>query len=156
MRYFFTPVLLFIAFISFSGFKNAVAQAKPDLTVQLNVEEEFQTITGFGASLAYYENWLTAHPNRSEIYDVIFKELSLDILRVRNAHGYDSGMMGRVKQFAVAAEKSLGHPIDILTTSWGPPAYLKSNNDKNNGGTLKYSVQDGKVKFDYAGFATWW
>jgi glucuronoarabinoxylan endo-1,4-beta-xylanase len=126
------------------------------ITIQMNPEEQYQTITGFGASLAYYENWLTAHPNRAEIYNVIFNELSLDILRVRNAHGYDAGMVGRVKQFAAGAEKALGHPIDILSTSWGPPAYLKSNNDKSNGGTLKYSVIDGKVNFDYNGFASWW
>ncbi len=124
--------------------------------VSVDATQEYQTITGFGASLAYYENWLTAHPNRSEIYDVIFKELNLDILRVRNAYGYDDGMIGRVKQFAAAAEKSLGHPIDILVTSWGPPGYLKSNNDRNNGGTLKYSIASGKINFDYNGFANWW
>jgi glucuronoarabinoxylan endo-1,4-beta-xylanase len=125
-------------------------------SVEVNVEETHQTITGFGASLAYYEGWLPAHPNRAEIYDVIFKELSLDILRVRNAYGYDNNMIGYVKQFASAAQNSLGHPIDIMVTSWGPPGYLKSNNDKGHGGTLRYHVNNGKVEFDYAGFADWW
>ncbi|MBW6536900.1 MAG: T9SS type A sorting domain-containing protein [Mariniphaga sp.] len=147
-------IFLFLAVVA--SLQNVVAQTGTTQTIQINVEEEHQTITGFGASLAYYENWLTAHPNRAEIYDVIFKELSLDILRVRNAYGYDNNMIGHVKQFASAAENSLGHPIDILVTSWGPPASLKSNNDKSNGGTLKYSVTNGKVEFDYAGFANWW
>lgn len=132
------------------------AQTANEIQVQIKTSETFQTITGFGASLAYYEGWLTAHPNKTEIYDVIFKELSLDILRVRNAHGYDASMMTRVKEFTAAAQKSLGHPIPVLVTSWGPPAYLKSNNDKGNGGTLKYTVSGGKVNFDYAGFARWW
>ncbi len=132
------------------------AQTETFKTIQVNVGEEHQTITGFGASLAFYENWLTAHPNRTEIYDVIFSELSLDILRVRNAYEYDPTMIGRVKEFVNAAGKSLGHPIDVMVTSWGPPARLKSNNDKNNGGTLKYTVASGKVNFDYAGFASWW
>jgi hypothetical protein len=35
---------------------------------------------------------------------VILKELSLDILRVRNAYGYDADMICRVKQFAAAAK----------------------------------------------------
>jgi glucuronoarabinoxylan endo-1,4-beta-xylanase len=125
-------------------------------TVEVHLDDEHQTITGFGASLAFYEGWLPAHPNRTEIYDVIFKELSLDILRVRNAYGYDNNMIGYVKQFASAAQNSLGHPIDIMVTSWGPPGYLKSNNDKSNGGTLRYTVNNGKVEFDYAGFAQWW
>ncbi len=113
-----TRVHIYLIIFSFAvfGVQRLNAQTEPYKTVQVNVDEEYQTITGFGASLAFYENWLTAHPNKAEIYDVIFSELSLDILRVRNAHGYDSGMIGRVKEFARAAEKSLGHPIDILLT----------------------------------------
>jgi glucuronoarabinoxylan endo-1,4-beta-xylanase len=148
--YYYAIVVLFFA----TGFRQANAQQVQ--TVEVNVDEEYQTITGFGASLAFYEGWLPAHPNRTEIYDVIFKELSLDILRVRNAYGYNDDMIGYVKQFAAAAENSLGHPIDIMVTSWGPPGYLKSNNDKSNGGTLRYTVNNGLVEFDYAGFAHWW
>jgi glucuronoarabinoxylan endo-1,4-beta-xylanase len=111
---------------------------------------------GFGASLAYYENWLTAHPKKAEIYEAIFAELSLDILRVRNAHDYDSGMIDRVTEFAQAAESSLGKPIAILSSSWGPPGYLKSNNDRKNGGTLKFTESGNGIEFDYAGFAHWW
>ena len=124
--------------------------------VTVDTKTTHQTITGFGASLAYYEGWLTAHPNKAQIYDAIFKELSLDILRVRNAYGYDATMITKVKEFHTAARNSLGKPIDILVTSWGPPASLKSNKDKSNGGTLRYTVENGKVNFDYAGFAKWW
>jgi len=150
------PVLIFLLSITITGLQKVSAQSETVQSVQVNVDEEHQTITGFGASLAYYENWLTAHPNRSQIYDVIFKELSLDILRVRNTFSYDETMIDRVKQFATAAENSLGHPIDILVTSWGPPGYLKSNKDKSNGGTLRFTVNSEKVEFDYAGFAHWW
>ncbi len=152
MKLIYYPVVIFLLI---TGVR-AKAQTEQISTIEINPDEKYQTITGFGGSLAYYENWLTSHPNRVEIYNVIFRELSLDILRVRNAHGYDEGMISRVKQFATAANQSLGHPIDILVTSWGPPAYLKSNNATNNGGTLKYSVVNGKVEFDYAGFARWW
>jgi glucuronoarabinoxylan endo-1,4-beta-xylanase len=116
----------------------------------------FQTMEGFGASLAFYENWLTAHPHKDQIYEIIFGELSLDILRVRNAYDYDPGMVGRVVEFATAAEEVRGKPIPILSTSWGPPAYLKSNNDRANGGTLRYTAGESGVEFDYAGFADWW
>jgi glucuronoarabinoxylan endo-1,4-beta-xylanase len=135
---------------------NVIAQTGQYTEIILSTGETYQTVTGFGASLAFYENWLTAHPQKAEIYDVVFKELSLDILRVRNAYGYDNTMITRVKEFNQAAQKSLGRPIDIMVTSWGPPAYLKSNNDRNNGGTLKYSVSGGKVNFQYGEFARWW
>ena len=127
-----------------------------EITIKVNPEKTYQTLEGFGAALAYYENWLTAHPYKSEIYKAVFDELSLDILRVRNAYGYDDGMIDRVKEFINASKTVRGTPIPFLTTSWGPPAYLKSNNDRNSGGTLKYTVADGKVTFDYEGFANWW
>lgn len=151
-----SPFIIFLLLEMIVGFQNVKAQTESVQNIEINLNEKRQTITGFGASLAFYEGWLTAHPNRAEIYNVIFKELSLDILRVRNAYGYDDNMINHVKQFATAAKNSLGHPIDILVTSWGPPASLKSNNDKNNGGTLKYSVNNGQVEFDYGGFANWW
>ncbi|MCF8224896.1 MAG: Ig-like domain-containing protein [Bacteroidales bacterium] len=124
--------------------------------ITINTDSIYQQIAGFGGSLAYYEGWVTAHPNKAGIYEAIFKELSLDILRIRNAYAYDASMIEKVSEFNVAAENQLGKPIDILVTSWGPPAYLKSNNDRKNGGTLKYAVENNNVKFDYAGFAHWW
>jgi glucuronoarabinoxylan endo-1,4-beta-xylanase len=122
----------------------------------IDPDNQFQTIEGFGASLAYYENWLTAHPNKEEIYKAIFNELSLDILRVRNAYDYDAGMVDRVREFVQESEVITGKPVKILSTSWGPPSYLKSNHDRTHGGTLKYSISDLKVDFDYSGFAGWW
>ena len=127
-----------------------------EIKVNVVIDQKYQIIEGFGAALAYYENWLTVHPNKAEIYEAIFNELSLDILRVRNAHEYDAGMVGRVKEFITASEGTQGRPIPFLATSWGPPARLKSNNDRKNGGTLKFTVANGKVEFNYAGFADWW
>ncbi len=133
-----------------------IAQTGTYATVNLIPGESYQTVSGFGASLAFYENWLTAHPKKAEIYDVIFRELSLDILRVRNTFDYENTMIGRVKEFYEAARKSLGKPINIMVSSWGPPAYLKSNNSVSNGGTISYSVSGVKVSFRYDEFARWW
>jgi glucuronoarabinoxylan endo-1,4-beta-xylanase len=65
-------------------------------------------------------------------------------------------MVGRVKEYMAAAENSLGHPIALLSTSWSPPGYLKNTGDRKNGGSLRYTLDGGNVKFDYAGFAHWW
>ncbi|MCK4748701.1 MAG: hypothetical protein KAT15_16725, partial [Bacteroidales bacterium] len=124
--------------------------------VVINTGETHQTVVGFGASLAYYEGWLNAHPKKSEIYQAIFGELSLDILRVRNAYDYDPEMVSRVSEYMQAAELSLGHPIALLSTSWGPPGYLKNTGDRKNGGTLRFTSGADGVEFDYAGFAHWW
>ena len=107
MRLFLTFLLATLTLFNFTNIENTYSQSNDIQTIQINPEEQHQTITGFGASLAYYEGWLTAHPNRAEIYNVIFSELSLDILRIRNAYGYDPGMIDRVKQFNTAAKNSL-------------------------------------------------
>ncbi len=130
-------------------------QSDPEM-LTIDAEETFQTLRGFGASLAYYEGWLNAHPTKSEVYQAIFGELSLDILRVRNAHEYDPEMVGRVQEYMEEAEQVLGHPIALFSTSWGPPGRLKNTGDRKNGGTLRYTVGEHGVEFDYAGFAAWW
>ena len=141
-----------------AGFCFFQARVRAQATQEVSVlpGETHQTLTGFGGSLAYYENWLTAHPNKEEIYSALFGELSLDILRVRNAYDYDPGMVLRVLSFARGAEQVRGKPIAIMSSSWGPPGYLKSTNDRTHGGTLKYTAGPGGVEFDYAGFAQWW
>ena len=115
-----------------------------------------QSVTGFGASLAFYEGWLNAHPNRAEVYEAVFGDLGLDILRVRTAYEYDPEMVERVQEYVEASEQVRGTPIPVYATSWGPPGYLKSNGDRSNGGSLRYTVEEGEVRFDYAGFAHWW
>jgi len=122
----------------------------------INPDKQFQTVEGFGASLAFYEGWLTAHPNKKEIYDAIFNELSLDILRVRTTYDYDAGMIARVSEFVQESTAITGKPVNILSTSWGPPSYLKSNHDRTHGGTLNYTISGTKVEFNYSGFANWW
>ncbi len=145
---FLTILLLFPAVSTLS--------AQEDAKLNIDPTETRQTVTGFGAALAYYEGWLNAHPKKSEIYELIFGELSLDILRVRNAYGYDPEMVGRVKEYMIVAEASLGHPIQLLSSSWAPVDSLKNTGDRKNGGTIRYTSGPGGVEFDYAGFASWW
>lgn len=157
----YTKFLMYITIVVFSVLaNNCKKEIVPadiwEYDITIHPDEQYQTIEGFGASLAFYENWLIAHPNKKEIYDAIFSELSLDILRIRNAYDYDDEMIYRVTEFIREAEASAGTPVKIMSTSWGPPAYLKSNDDRMNGGTLKYSVTEDKVGFDYSGFASWW
>jgi glucuronoarabinoxylan endo-1,4-beta-xylanase len=158
MRIRFLPLLItvYIVILAISCKKEDNPVDITEYNLNINPQSQFQTFEGFGASLAFYEGWLTAHPNKKEIYNAIFKELSLDILRIRNTYDYDAGMIDRVSEFAREAEASLGKPIKILSTSWGPPAYLKSNHDRTNGGTIKYSISNSQVLFDYSGFANWW
>jgi hypothetical protein len=132
-----------------------------DLTVEppaavatglVDVNIVYQELEGFGASGAWYEGWLTAHPKRNEIYDVLFGRLGLDIYRLRNTYGISDSYIRESAKIVQAAEESLGHPVKVMVSSWSPPAYLKSDSS-TVGGTLK---KDSSGNYMYDSFAQWW
>jgi len=125
---------------------------EPNAAGIVDVNTVYQQLEGFGASGAWYEGWLTAHPKRNEIYDILFGQLGLDIYRVRNTYGTDTGYISRSSQIVQGAESSLGHPIKVMISSWSPPASLKSNGS-TVGGTLK---KDAHGNYMYDEFAEWW
>ncbi|MCF7803100.1 MAG: T9SS type A sorting domain-containing protein [Candidatus Marinimicrobia bacterium] len=106
-----------------------------DVTVQ--PENTRQTIIGFGASIAWYENLLTSHPQKDEIYEYIFDTLHLDILRIKNRYGYNQE--GHLNNYAEIVDNFRYYRGDnslVLMSSWSPPANLKSDGTINGGGTL--------------------
>lgn len=126
-----------------------------DVDVTVNVEQRFQTLVGFGASQVYYVDWLTLHPNKDELYDVIFGDLGLDVLRIGNwyqARDMQDPQILNTIELVQRAEQSLGRFPEISMTSWSPPADLKSNGEVANGGTLVQ--RDGAYAYDE--FADWW
>ena len=79
------------------------------------------------------------------------------MLRLADWYRYDAGFNstgdGSVAGDIVAnANRVLGHPVPIYMSSWAPPAFLKSNGQTGNGGTLLYT----NGGFVYTGFAQYW
>ena len=128
---------------------------KPDATGSVNIGTVYQELEGFGAAGAWYEGWLTAHPKKNEIYDVLFGQLGLDIYRLRNSYQLSDNwrsIMATSAEIIQAEEASLGHPIKIMISSWSPPVYLKSN-ESTARGTLARHPGGG---YKYSEFAKWW
>jgi glucuronoarabinoxylan endo-1,4-beta-xylanase len=132
------------------------------VTVTVDATATHQTMVGFGASLVYNVNYLSdRNVPDDDIYQVLFGDLGLDILRVANwyqnqvetggttATAFSDRAGVSVVQSATAA---LGHPPKILMSSWSPPSYLKSTGDTKNGGTLVKQAG----AFAYGPFAQWW
>jgi glucuronoarabinoxylan endo-1,4-beta-xylanase len=126
-----------------------------EASAQLDPSTRYQILEGFGGAGAWYEQSVLnySEPTRTNLYNTLFRNLGLDIYRVRNTYGIDNGYITRSATIINAAENSLGHSIRVLNSSWGPPAYLKSNNDFENGGTL---IKDANGNYEYAQFAQWW
>jgi O-glycosyl hydrolase len=125
-----------------------------DVTATLDVGTRYQVMQGFGGSLGFYVNWLTGHPQRDQIYNLIFSDLGLQVLRIGNWYQNTSPSSFTDAVSAVtAARASLGHDPVLLISSWSPPASLKSNGMTKMGGTLAKGA-DGAYR--YADFGQWW
>jgi glucuronoarabinoxylan endo-1,4-beta-xylanase len=125
--------------------------AKPQGKGEIDVTKHLQKLEGFGASGAYYTIDLIQHKKCKELIDILFKDLGLDIFRIRNTYDMDSSTFKETIIIAKLAQSVLGKKLKILCTSWTPPVYLKSNDNKI-GGTLK--KKNGKYMYDE--FADWW
>jgi O-Glycosyl hydrolase len=124
------------------------------VTAVIDAGKTHQTIEGFGAATAYYQNWITAHPNKKDLYDTFFKGLNLSILRLQNVYRPAKGADFAKDDADIVrgARESLGRPIPILMSSWSPPADLKSTGAEKGGGTL--AKKNGA--FVYEDFAGYW
>ncbi len=121
-----------------------------DVTVTADTSVTYQRFEGMGAALAFYQNWVTAHPNKEGMYDLVFTDLGLDILRIRNIYGYDDTFEPYSEEF-VSEAKERDPDIRILMCSWSPPAELKDDGTTSNG-TLKKEGGE----FVYDSYADYW
>jgi glucuronoarabinoxylan endo-1,4-beta-xylanase len=127
--------------------------AGPNATGLVNFNVTHQTLDGFGASGAWYQNNVITYGNsHPEIYNVLFRDLGIDIYRIRNTYGIDSGYISDTANIVQAANNALGHPIRVMNTSWSPQASLKSNSNTSQGTLAK----DTNGNYRYADFAQWW
>ncbi len=123
-------------------------------TASLNAGTSYQTIEGFGGAIAFYNGWVTAHPYKQEIYTNAFAGLNLSMLRLGNWFRYQgtTNFDPDAPEFVARAGQILGRPVPVYMSSWAPPAFLKSNGQVGNGGTLLYT----NGVFAYTNFANYW
>jgi glucuronoarabinoxylan endo-1,4-beta-xylanase len=142
----------------------------PHLTVALDTLAAHQTLAGFGAATAYQANLLASRGDDKALYELLFVDSGLDILRLGNwyqnqgpnttpSSPFTDQIAVQIVQRATAARG--GTPPKILMSSWTPPAYLKSNGvtrppwgsgTSTPAGTL--IQKDGA--YAYADYADWW
>lgn len=124
------------------------------VTITVRPEETYQTIEGFGASVAWYEIPFARHPNREDIYYHAFQNLGLSILRLKNGYRYQQAdnFNPDLAEIVRNMYKYSDRNPKILMSLWSPPNELKSNNS-NRGGTLK---RDETGEFMYDAFGKYW
>lgn len=127
---------------------------------------QYQEMIGFGGALTWYSDRVYNSSKKEEIYQLIFEELGMDMLRLKNWYypldypqnkspetmltSGDKTMFEATNEFYNKA-KEYNPDIKVLLSSWGPPPGLKSN-DHLREGTLKQDENG----FMYDEFAQYW
>ena len=131
---------------------------QPNATVTVDTSERRQTLVGFGATIAYGENEILAHPQRDALYSAMFVELGLDVLRLRNRYGQLAPGLQVSSDLIEAATASLGRTPTIFLSAWSPPPALKANGAAQCNGNFDTCmlIRAPGGGFDYAGFGAYW
>jgi glucuronoarabinoxylan endo-1,4-beta-xylanase len=120
--------------------------------------ERHQTLEGFGASVAWHLETITAGAPPG-IYQVLFPELGLDILRLRNRYGRskpEDGDLGQEVEILRRGTAALGHPPKILLSSWSPPAALKADGHEDCHDNRDCTLAKEHGRFVYDKLARYW
>jgi len=127
-------------------------------SIRIETARQYQTLTGYGASVAYVEDEIMSHPRGPALFKALFADLGLDVLRFRNRHavpGDDD--LTIAKDLVDAAAASLGRVPTLFLTSWSPPAALKANAALQcSGNQPTCTLLRANGTFDYASYASYW
>ena len=138
--------------ITFTVLAALAARPVQAATATVDPTKTYQTIEGIGGATAFYDGWVTDHPYKQEIYTNAFAGLNLSMLRLGNWFRYTNALDYSAYEIVSNANRVLGHPVPVYMSSWAPPAFLKSNGQVGNGGSLAKT----NGPFVYTNFANYW
>ncbi len=130
----------------------------PNTVVTVAPETRFQVLTGFGATLAYAEASVVAHPEAEALARTMFADLGLDVLRLRNHYGYPGEEdLSSAAEILDTATGSLGRKPLLILASWSPPADQKANLSLTCAGDeATCTLASSADSFDYAAYGDYW
>ena len=161
--------LLMLLLVASCGNNDSPELSQPLQTFAITIDPNivYQEMIGFGGALTWYSPWLTNTASKNQIYDLIFDDLGIDIIRFKTWY-YPDGYPDVTSTAVMTDDNSKIHydatnelyqeakarnpDVKILLSSWGPPAGLKSNNSSREG-TLK---KDDDRDFMYDAYAGYW
>ena len=132
-------------------------------TVTLAPGERHQTLEGFGASVAWHQEKIVGDHVPPGIYEILFPQLGLDILRLRNRYlrsRPDDGNLNQEVEILRRAKQTsfgpLGRAPRIMLSSWSPPAALKADGHEDCHGNRDCTLAKEHGHFVYEKFARYW
>ena len=127
-------------------------------SVSIAMDTRFQTLEGFGAAVGWMHDRIVGDTPKG-LYELLFPQLGLDILRLRNRYNRKEQNDAHPEQDAEIwkrANEASGHQLKLLMTSWSPPAAIKANKAERCKGNNDCTLSKENGKFPYDKFADYW
>lgn len=136
----------------------AIIQGVDNATViQLSPSDKYQTVEGIGGGVANYEGWYCQHPNKKDLFDLIFKDLEVSMIRIGNWYEKlvskeNPNVLKQQKEIIDAAVQRLGRSnFSIMMSNWlVTPDLIDKPKEKR--ATLK---RNEKGEYMYKEFGKW-
>jgi len=165
-RHFFVPGMCMLLLLSSCQKDSDKEDNTVTYTVTIDPTQTYQKMIGFGGALTWYSDRVMSSPGKTNICHYLFEDLGADIFRFKNwyyplnypsnksaesmvSDGMKTSFNTTNQLFTLARQAN--PDVQILLSSWGPPASLKSNGKLNNG-TLAKDANG----FVYSAFADYW
>lgn len=131
--------------------------------INIHPEVQYQTVDGFGGAVtesACYVLSKLSPEKRDEVLEGYFGKSGIGYSHIRThidscdfSLGHYSAVVDEndtgLKSFSISHDEALmipaikraqelnGKPLGVLLSPWSPPAFMKTNGERNNGGSLK-------------------
>jgi len=101
---------------------------EPTASVAVDDAQRSQTLVGIGAGLGYGLDEIVQHPRKAALFDSVFSDSGLTLLRLRNRYGHEGEEdLGSTSEIITAAAERLGQTPTIILNSASPPGSLKAS-----------------------------
>lgn len=124
-----------ITYQEFLGFGGAITEAAAYAYSKLDNEHKEKVIDGYfseeGSNYSFVRGHIDSCDFSLDNYSAMTdkEDVTMESFTLQRDEKY-------IFPLLKAASMKRGEPLDIMLTPWSPPAFMKSNNDRNHGGKL--------------------
>lgn len=126
---------------SFEGFGGALTESAGYIFGQMSGKQQDDMLTEY-----FDENHMKYRLARIPIDSCDFSLGHYEAVSEEADEGFETFQLERVEKSIFPlldqAQKIYGENLEIMLTPWSPPAYMKTNGDRNHGGKLKEEYKD--------------